>query len=173
MNRLSFIIGMALLATGCAETIKDRDFEAEERAYIKQYGENAKKDPQYQAPTKPDMMIGKEDKIYVMAIRKPNVRREHLDLQKWDIVVNNHNTGAKCVKFAWKLMDFELISNYPEWTYVKPDQIVKYGEMNQTVWDMSGTKFALPPSGYIDKMVVLDPTPKNDCDYQPKTVENL
>lgn len=151
------LLSMLLGVVGCASTIVDRNFEAEEREYIKQHAEAAK-DPLYAAPTADTIVAGNTDQVSVTLYKATPDKHEHLELQKWKATITNHNDYPVCVLVHWKLMDFEMISDYPDFTYVNSNSaLTNYATMKQQIWNLDGTKFALPPSGYIDTMVVREP----------------
>ena len=170
MNKL--ILVLALLATGCATNkIVDRDFEKEEKAFIKQHGEKAK-DPMF-SPATPDLIkAGEEDRVRITLYKGTStVTQDHLELQNWYAIVKNYGSESKCVGVHWKLMDFEMITDYPDFTLLKPGQEIKnYATFKQQLWNLDGTRFALPPSGYIEKMIVVDPDNKKGCVFNSDTV---
>lgn len=164
------ILGM----TGCA-TVVDRDFEKEEAEFIKAHGKPAD-DPFYAPSTPDDVLAGKEDGVRITLHKIRPTVREGLSLQNWTAVLTNTNDEPKCVATIWKLMDFEMETPYPESTYIGAnEQKIDYAFMRQVVWDIEGTKFALPPSGYIEKLFVVDPKkdakPGEECLFEPEVQE--
>lgn len=170
------LIGLActLSLIGCA-TVVDRDFEKEEQDFIKQHGQAAK-DPFF-APATPNDVIGaNEDNIRVTIHKSKSDKVNGLELQNWKAVLTNDSEEDKCVAVLWKLMDFQLVTHYPEFLYLTPhQQILDYAELKQQIWNMDGTKFALPPSGYIQQMVIKEPNIKNklgeECVFENEKVE--
>jgi hypothetical protein len=152
------IVSLMLSVVGCA-TVIDRDFEAEERAYIKKYGEMAAKDPLYQASTPEHVLAADEDGVRV-SIHKgvTEIIYRGMPLQEWYAVLVNDNDYPVCVQTQWKLMDFELVTDYPEAILVQANtSIPNYAKLKQTIWNIDGTEFALPPSGYVQSLGVREP----------------
>ena len=166
------ILFVALFATGCATTkIVDRDFEKEEKEFIKKNGVAAK-DPQF-SPATPDLIkAGEEDDVRVTLYKGTSTKtKDNIELQNWYAIVKTYGSDPKCVGIHWKLMDFEMITDYPDFTLLKPKQEIKnYATFKQQVWSLDGTRFALPPSGYIEKMIVVDPDEKKGCVFNSETV---
>lgn len=157
MNKL-LIIG-CLLLVGCA-TVVDRDFEKEEADFIKQYGEAAKKDPFYAPSTPNDVMAAHSSGIRVVVHKSKSIRADKLELQRWSVILTNETDKAQCVSVFWKLMDFELINDRAESLLVQPkQQLLNYATLIQKIWNIDGTRFALPPSGYIERLEVHPPNP--------------
>ncbi|MEM2159433.1 MAG: hypothetical protein QXN55_00575 [Candidatus Nitrosotenuis sp.] len=182
MKKLLLILPFLLILVSCAHTVVDRDFEKEEAEYIKKYGVAAK-DPFYAPPTPDHIMAGEKDDVRI-TIHKgtPTMHdsndSEHskIELQNWFAVLTNDSEKPVCVMTEWKLMDFELISDYPGFVYMSPNsQIVTYAHLKQQVWNIDGTKFALPPSGYVEDMIIRDPVKKakvgDECVFDDDDVE--
>jgi hypothetical protein len=152
------IMIVSMLLTGCTHTVIDRDFDKEEAQFIKEHGEKAAKDPNF-SPATPDNVVVAEEHDVKVSIHKvrPTIRNK-LELQNWSAVITNNNEESKCAAVMWKLMDFELETNYPDFLYLQPkQQVVNYAKMKQVLWNIEGTEFALPPSGYVKEMLVVDP----------------
>lgn len=173
MKTLSYILPVLNLIVGCTPTIVDRDFEKEEREYIKKYGEPAAKDPLYAAPTDKVVFAGEEDGIRITLARGADDKLStEGGLQNWYAVAYNSNKEPKCFAVSWKLMDFELITDNITFVYLKPNETkYDYARFKQKVWDLDGISLVLPPSGYIDGILVKDPTEKGDCEFITETIE--
>lgn len=173
MKKLVVSCFVGLFVVGCTPTIVDRDFEKEERAYIKKYGEPARKDPMYASPSKETVFAGDEDNVRItLAKGNDTILKNGDHLQNWYAVVFNNNMKAKCVAVNWKLMDFELITDDVTFVYLKPHQTkMDYAKFKQKVWDLDGISLVLPPSGYVDKIVVKDPTKKNNCEFIDEDID--
>ena len=114
MFRLLTALCVLTLLSGCAATVVDRDFAKEERDFIKQHGEKAAKDPFY-APETPPHVVGANYKhVIVLLNRERDIKRDGMDLQKWSATLHNNNDYPVCVITLWKLMDFNLSSDYPD-----------------------------------------------------------
>ena len=173
--KLITISVLLLTLTGCTATIIDRDFEAEEAEFIKKNGEAAK-DPFF-APSTPDnVLAAKDDGVIITVFKKAQSTQEHLKLQDWQAVLRNDNKYPVCVITFWKLMDFALVTDYADFTLVPAlTTVTNYAELKQQIWDISGTRFSLPPSGYIEKMIVRSPKPGvkrgYECVFESDVVE--
>lgn len=167
MLKKSIVILSLITFIGCTPNIVDRDFEKEERDYIKQHGVKAEQDPLYAEPSQANMLAGEEDGIRVnMSRGADDVDDDGQTLQTWYAVAYNKNDESKCFAIQWKLMDFEMITDHTTFVYIKPHQsIMDYAKFKQKVWDLDGIKLVLPASGYIDTIFVRDPTEKNDCEF--------
>ena len=169
----SIILIVCLSLIGCATV--DRDFEKEEQEFIKLHGVRAK-DPFYAPDTPNDVLAGKKDGVRVTVHKGRPTKSEGFELQQWFAVLTNDSEEDKCIAVLWKLMDFELVTNFPEFIYLTPhQQIVNYASLKQQVWNMDGTKFALPPSGYIEQLDVRDPNLKNkpgqECIFEDEDID--
>jgi len=157
---------LVMMLVGCA-TIKDRDFEKEEKEYIQKYGERALADPLYQKDTPRMVSAANKDHVTVTLTRLPDGKHpKGPRLQNWVAVVSNHNEVDKCVSISWALMDFELITD--NISYVKipaHGYIADYAKFKQKVWEMNGITLALPPSGYITEIDVKDLDKDDKCDF--------
>lgn len=172
------VLYTVVFAVGCSTSILERDFEKEEQEYIKTHGVKAAQDPLYQSPTSDTVVAGTLDNVIVTLYKSNTETRDNLSLQVWSASIFNHNNSAVCVAVIWKLMDFDLITDYPDFVFIeKNSSIFRYATMRQTIWDLSGTKFALPPSGYIKNMIVKTPSKnaKNgeECIFNEDTIEEL
>lgn len=165
------ILIAALVMTGCAtQQIVDRDFDKEEIDYVKKHGVPAEKDPLWQAPSEPFGVLVNQDGIRVTAYRSADTNDGVNNLQVWNIDVQNTTSDAQCIALNWKLQDFQLESNYETFIYVQPKQLLeKVATLTQKVWQIADMKVVLPPSGYIDGVVIKDPTDKGDCDFAADT----
>lgn len=160
---------------GCTPIIKDRDFEKEERDYIKAYGIEAAKDPLYGAPTGTVIQAGEQDGVRVTMSRGVDdvSSSTGTKLQNWYAVVVNGNDEPKCVAILWKLMDFTMITDHTTFIYLKPyESLMDYAKFKQRMWDLDGVSLVLPGSGYIDTIFVEEPTERNDCDFQAEVVDD-
>lgn len=167
MNK--FIVIVMLMLTGCTATIVDRDFEKEEKDFIKKHGVEAK-DPLYAPATPEYVLAGYSEHVLVSLYKGPSEKQDKIELQVWNATAVNHNDKPVCLMVHWKLMDFSLVTDYGDFTYLKPEQqILKYATMKQQVWNLDGTQFALPPSGYIDNMIIKEPIkdakPGYECEF--------
>lgn len=167
MIRLLVISFLIALSVGCTPNIVDRDFEQEELDYIKKYGEIAKNDPLWAAPTEESIFLTRKDGISVTIHKQAPDDKEGIMLQNWSAIVTNHTEVDKCVMIAWKLMDFQIVEEHSGYTVVfAKEYILDYVKLKQLLWDISGTRFALPPSGYIDYMDVEDRAEDNpNCEF--------
>ena len=165
MKKLILIATLAM--TGCAtQQIVDRDFDKEEIEYVKKHGIEAAKDPLWQEPSNPFGVLVDQDGIRVTAYRSADANDGVDKLQVWYVDVQNTTSDAQCVALNWKLQDFQLESNYETFIYIKPNLVLeKVATLTQKVWVLDGLKLVLPPSGYIDGVVIKDPTDKDDCDF--------
>jgi hypothetical protein len=169
--KLFLTLTTLLLVVGCAPNIQDRDFEKEEREYIRKYGEKAEKDPLYQEPTEKVVFGGENDGIRVSLARMGDVRIKEGELQEWIATAYNENDEPKCFFIKWKLLDFELITDYYSFAYIDPHEtIMDYAKMSQKVWELDGIKLILPASGYIEDIIVKDinekgKTKREKCEF--------
>ncbi len=176
MNLLLLLL-ILLPVVGCTPNIVDRDFEAEESAYIKEHGVAAK-DPLY-APATPDTVFaGKENNVFVSMYKDKPEDYKGMKLQIWQATIVNHSDHPICALVHWKLMDFEMFSDYPDFTYlVSQQQILHFAEMRQQIWNIDGTEFALPPSGYIDQLIVKEPIKDakkgTECSFEDNNIEEI
>lgn len=163
------IIVGCLILSGCA-SVQDRDFEAEEKAFIKAHGSAALADPMYAPPTAPDVFAGKTDGVTITIHKiKSTITEDKIELQNWNAVLTNTSKEDVCVATIWKLMDFELVTQYPELTYMHAgDSLQEYAVLKQQIWNMEGTRFALPPSGYVQELIVK---PAKDTKIQSEKCE--
>jgi hypothetical protein len=170
------LVTSTMLLTGCF-TVVDRDFEAEEREYIKQHAAAAK-DPLYGAPTPDTVVAATEDGVSVLMYKAAPEKRSGMDLQVWRSSIYNKNDYPVCVMVQWKLMDFEMISDYPDFSFIDAKStMVNYATMRQQIWNLDGTAFALPPSGYVEKLIIREPNMnaknKERCTFNDEEVETL
>ena len=173
MNKLLFL----LLLNGCTPTIIDRDFEKEEAAYIKEYG-IATKDPLYAPQTSNYIFAGNKDNVFVSMYKDIPDNYKGIKLQKWKATIVNHNDYPICAVIHWKLMDFELVSEYPDFIYLAPQQqVYKFAEMKQQIWNIDGTEFSLPPSGYIEDIILKHPTKNSklgsECSFEDTNIDEI
>jgi hypothetical protein len=160
------------LLIGCTPNIVDRDFEKEEREYIKLHGELAKKDPLYGAPTPHKVESAREDGVVITLFKGKDVKEGGLQLQQWYAMVRNENDEPKCVNIAWKLMDFQMVTEYAEYIYLKPyEEKTDYAIMKQKVWELDGVRLVLPASGYVAAMDIKEPSEKNTCEFETEIEE--
>jgi len=172
MNKKTSLLLVLPLLVACTPNIVDRDFEKEEREYIKVHGELAKKDPLYGAPTSHKVESAREDGVVITLFKGKDVKEGGLDLQQWHAMVRNENDEPKCVNIAWRLMDFQMITEYAEYIYLKPyEEKVDYALMKQKVWELDGVRLVLPASGYVAAMDVREPSEKNNCVYETEIIE--
>lgn len=166
---------IALLITGCTPIIVDRDFEQEEKQYIEKYGLKAKMDPFYAEPTDNNVVAGNSDNIIITINKDSDIRYHEMDIQKWQASIFNHNDNSVCVYVDWRLMDFELYTDYPGFVFVKShDQVINFAKMHQKIWDLNGTEFVLPSSGYINNIIVKEPASNNkgdECTFEESVSE--
>lgn len=155
--KILYVLLLLTTLVGCTPTIVERNFEAEEAAYIKKHG-IAAKDPFY-APATPDYVVaGSEDHVLVTLFKDVPENYRGMQLQTWQASVFNHNDYPVCVLVQWKLMDFEMFSDYSDFTLIPANQqLLHFATMKQQIWNLDGTEFALPPSGYIHSLVVKEP----------------
>ena len=158
-----------LLASGCA-TVQDRDFEAEEKQFIKEHGQAAL-DPLYAPPTASDIFAGKKDGVSITIHKMRSSVKDGIELQNWNAVLTNSSSENVCVATIWKLMDFELTTQYPELTYLHAgDSLTEYAVLKQLMWNIEGTKFTLPPSGYVQELIVKPANQSGDvskyCEFE-------
>lgn len=182
MKKLFLILPVLMTFIGCTPNIKDRDFEKEEAEFIKTHGVAAK-DPFYAPPTPDHIMAGEKDDVRI-TIHKGSptlhdandVDHNKIELQNWYAVLTNDGKKPVCVMTEWKLMDFEMISDYPGFVYMSPhSQIITYAHLRQQIWNIDGTKFALPPSGYVEDMDIREPNKKaksgDECVFEDDDIE--
>jgi len=167
MMRNIILWSILFLTVGCTPNIIDRDFEQEEADYIKKYGEFAKEDPLWASPTEESMFLTRKDGITVTIHKTAPDDDEGIMLQNWQAIVTNHNAEPKCVMIAWKLMDFKITDERTGYTAFKAHEAkIPFVRLKQILWDISGTRFALPPSGYIEYMDVEDKAEDNPhCEF--------
>ena len=162
---------LSLLLVGCTPVIKDRDFDAEEKNYIKEHGVKAN-DPLWQSPTSNIIQAAKEDGILITLFRDPDIKEGELDLQQWHAVLSNKTDEAKCIQSSWKLQDFQMYTDYPDFIKVQPYEVVyTYARMTQQIWLMDGIKLILPPSGYVASLDIRDPDDRGTCTFETDVVE--
>ena len=115
----------------------------------------------------------KEDGVKIIIYKgQSTITQDKLELQNWYAILKNDNKEPKCVAVSWRLMDFEMLTDYPEMISLKPgEEILNYAVFKQRIWNLDGTRFALPPSGYVGNMIVVDPDPKTGCTFTSKTVD--
>lgn len=149
-------IVLAMLA-GCTPVIIDRDFEKEEAEFIKKYGELAK-DPLYAPSTESVIKLAEEDGIEITLYKEQPDIYEGMLLDNWVAVLKNKTSENLCVLTLWKLMDFQMETDYADFSYIPANAtIYGYAKFKQQIWSLDGTTFALPPSGYIDTLIVKEP----------------
>lgn len=176
MTKILCLLIVTMVMVGCAHKVIDRDFEKEEQDYIKQYGKAAN-DPLWQAPTANDLLAGEEDGVRITIHKGASDQtKDDILLQNWYAVLTNDNDKPKCVNVAWKLMDFELITESPDYLFVKGHETkISYAHLKQKVWEMDGIRLALPASGYIQAMDVVSPKkdakPGQECDFVDEKVK--
>jgi hypothetical protein len=170
MKYLAMFI-LSLLIVGCTPNIKDRDFDKEEKEYIKTHGVNAK-DPLWQAPTKNLVEGGRSDDVIINIFRINDIREGELALQQWKVFLTNKNDEPKCVQVVWQLQDFQLYTDFPDFLLIKPKEIVHdYARMTQQIYEIDGLKLILPPSGKVANMDVRDPNEKGLCIFEADVEE--
>lgn len=170
-----FILLSIAYLVGCTPIIKERDIEKEEMEYIKAHGKPV--DEQVKL-TSPHIFAKKEDGIRITVHRMQNSIKDGLDIQNWYAVVTNENKVGKCFATKWHLMDFEVMEEPHNLTYIGPNEsIPRYVHLRQNTWNLGGVRFALEPSGYVDGLYVIDP-PKgqsevtgSECVIEPNVVD--
>ena len=164
MKKLLPLLMLSLAA--CTPNVKDRDFDKEEIAYIKENGIKST-DPLWQKPTNKVVQAGKMDGVTVVMYRDTDIREGELNLQQWKALIINKNDEPKCVQTVWQLMDFQMYTDYPDFLKVPANSTFQnYARMTQKIWVLDGVRLALPPSGYIADMLVREPNDKGTCVFE-------
>ncbi|MGZ8924619.1 MAG: hypothetical protein ACXW2E_01925 [Nitrososphaeraceae archaeon] len=152
----NLIIFGYLILVGCTPNIKEYDPEKMEYIQAERI-KMAQQDPFYSSSTPSYVKLIEEDEVYVEAIKlRPEVGPTDIKLDTWVINVINRSAEIKCVTIDWKLMDFDFESDLPHTFVVDATEILKLGKMKQTVWAFDDTFIALPPSGYVNSLNVVD-----------------
>lgn len=153
MFKLITILSIFIFVNGCAPIVIDFDsskIEREKATKIKQAQNKSNPTPDY-------VKIIEEDDIVVEVIKlKPTKGPQNIELQDWSISAINNADVPKCVLIGWKLQDFELVSELPNDFLIKEHSTIKVGHAKQTIWSFDDVAIALPPSGYVDSILVRD-----------------
>lgn len=153
------ILPMVLLS-GCATVV---DIDPEQMEYdqiVKIKGKQAAEvlDPFASPPTPNSVIAGRKDHVVVFVTKSTPVKGpQNIKLDTWNVRASNFNDESKCVAIQWRLQDFEFESDYPTEFFIASQKTIDLGKMRQTIWSLDGLTFAIPPSGYIQKMNVREP----------------
>ena len=166
-------IFLLLLLVGCTPNIID--YDAEQIAQVQSEKiKKAQADPFNNKPTEPYVKLAEADdnSIFIEAIKlRPIKRADGIFLDVWLINAINRTPKPRCVKINWKLQDFEFETTLPYIFLIKGGEILKVGKMQQTIWSFDDIAIAIPPSGYINDLKVIEaPLEKQKLNY---TCEDL
>ena len=79
------------------------------------------------------------------------------EIQEWEVMVTNTNERTKCVGIIWRLMDFQFITEYPTTMIVPGETKILLGTMLGDTMIIDGVTVWPSPSGYVEKIQVLQP----------------
>lgn len=138
-----------LILGGCATRVVDYDPEHAGTASRVEHAEPL--------PTAPVVVVAKNDNVAVRVVRKDSLDRDGVTLQQWDVFTSNEGREDVCVGVVWRLMDFRYVASVPTPFHVPAQRHVFIGEMVQTTTVINGVVVALPPSGYVQELHVVEP----------------
>jgi hypothetical protein len=165
-------IFIILVLTGCTPNIIDYDAEK----LVQVQSDKIKKsqaDPfnNNLTPAYVKLAEDEDNNIFIEAIKlKPIKRGDGILLDVWRINAINRTSTPKCVKINWKLQDFEFETTLPYIFLIKGNEILKVGKMQQTIWSFDDVAIAIPPSGYIEDLKIINASLDEKKKY---TCENL
>ena len=83
--------------------------------------------------------------------------QNEVELQNWAVIATNNNRRDICLSIAWRLMDFQFISDYPTTLLMFQKSKLRIGTMVGKTMNIDGVIVALSPSGYVHQLEIRDP----------------